>query len=143
VSEENVERMRRLVAMFNEAAGIERDDAHARAVEIYDPDVEVRDLQPPPDLPERVRGREAVVDNLLRWNDHFEDWSVDVVEYVDAEPWVICDSRWRAVGKGSRTPVEWRVAEAHEFRDGKIVREIYGFAGVDEALESVSAEGGT
>jgi hypothetical protein len=89
-----------------------------------------------------VSGREAVVDNLLRWADHLEEWSVEVVEYVDAEPWVICDSRWRAIGKGSGPPVEWRVVEAHEFRDGKIVREIYGFGGVDEALEVLRAEGG-
>jgi ketosteroid isomerase-like protein len=143
VSEENVEVMRRIVAMFNEAGDIDRDEAQARAAAVFHPDVEVRDLQPPPDLPERVSGREAVVDNLLRWTDHLEEWSVEVVEYVDAEPWVICDSRWRAVGKGSEAPVEWRVAEAHEFRDGKIVREIYGFGGVDEALKALRAEGFT
>ena len=141
MSEENVARMRRVVEMFNDDLPREREEAQARAAGVYHPEVEARDLQPPPDMPALVRGREAVVDNLLRWTELFDDWTVEVLEYVDAEPWVICDSRWRATGKGSETPVEWRVAEAHEFRDGKIVREIYGFGDVDEALEAVRAEG--
>ncbi len=143
MSTENIELMRRVVAMFNQGGEIDREQVQADAAAVYHLDVEVRDLQPAPDLPQQVRGREAVVDNLLRWTDHFEEWSVEVLEYVDADPWVICDSHWRAVGKGSEAPVEWRVAEAHEFRDGKIIREIYGFAGVDEALEALRAEGVT
>jgi hypothetical protein len=143
MSSENVELMRQVVARFNQGANMDREKAQADAATVYDEDVEVRDLQPAPGLPQRVSGREAVVDNLLRWTDHFEEWSVEALEYVDADPWVICDSHWRAIGKGSRAAVEWRVTEAHEFRDGKIVREIYGFGGVDEALEALRAEGVT
>jgi hypothetical protein len=50
MSEENVELMRRIVAMFNEAGDIDRDETHARAAAVYHPDVEVprrRGARPP------------------------------------------------------------------------------------------------
>ena len=137
MSRENVELIRRAVESFN---GVGDLDPKAFAG-YYHPDVEVRDLQHPPDVPETVRGFDAYVAALERWLDLFDRWSLEVHEYVDADPWVVCDTRWRGTGKGSEVEVEWRVADAHEIEGGRIVREIYGFPDVAAALEAVRAEG--
>lgn len=139
MSQENIELIRRGVALANHSSDME--DIEAAAAELYDPDVELRDLQHPPDIPEVVRGRAAVVGGLQRWMELFDDWSVEVHEYIDADPWVVCDTQWRATGKGSDISIDWRVADAHEVKDGKIVREIYGFPNVEAALEAVEAAG--
>ena len=83
-----------------------------------------------------------MVAGLQSWMELFDDWSVEVHEYIDADPWVVCDTQWRATGKGSDVSIDWRVADAHEDKDGKIVREIYGFPDVETALKAVRAEGG-
>jgi ketosteroid isomerase-like protein len=139
VSQENVELIRRGVGLANESD--DHQAVEAAVAELYHPDVELRDLQHPPDVPEVVRGRAAVVAGLQKWMELFDDWSVEVYEYIDADPWVVCDTHWRATGKGSDVPIDWRVADAHEVKDGKIVREIYGFPDVAAALEAVRAEG--
>ena len=68
---------------------------------------------------------------------YLDDWKLEVHEYIDADPWVVADVHWRAIGKGSEIPIEWRLAEAHEFKDGKIVRSLFGFPDVAAALEAV------
>jgi ketosteroid isomerase-like protein len=135
MSQENVEVIRRGVALTNEGGGLE--SVEAAVAELYHPDVELRDLQHPPDVPEVVRGRAAVAAGLERWMELFDNWSVEVHEYIDVDPWVVCDTHWRATGKSSDVSIDWRVADAHEVVDGKIVREIYGFPDVASALEAV------
>ena len=139
MSEENIEVIRRGVALTNESNDMQ--DVEAAVAELYHPDVELRDLQHPPDVPEVVRGHVGVLAGLQSWMALFDDWSAEVHEYIDADPWVVCDTQWRATGKGSDVSVDWRVADAHEVKDGKIVREIYGFPDVDAALRAVRAEG--
>ena len=136
MSEENVELIRRAGALLSEGADVE-----AVVAEVYHPDVEVRDLQPPPDIPGVVRGRADAAATLLQWTELFDDWSAEVHEYIDADPWVVCDLSWRATGKGSEAAVDWRVADAYEVRDGMIVRTIHNFPDVAAALEAVRAEG--
>jgi ketosteroid isomerase-like protein len=136
MSQENIDLIRRGVALVNESDG-DMQAIEAGVAELYHPDVEQRDLQHPPDVPEVVRGRAAVVAGLRKWMELFDDWSAEVHEYIDADPWVVCDTHWRATGKGSDVSIDWRVADAHEVRDGKIVREIYGFPDVTAALEAL------
>jgi hypothetical protein len=66
---------------------------------------------------------------------------IEVHEYIDADPWVVCDVHWHATGKGSDVPIDWRVAEAYEFKDGKVVRSLFGFPNVAAALEAVGSPG--
>jgi ketosteroid isomerase-like protein len=127
MSQQNVDCLRRAVELGN--AG--ELDALA---ELYDPEVEVRDLQNPPDLPEMVHGRAGIVAGWARWLDAMENWKVDLVEIVDADPWVVCDMRWHATGRESAAPIDWRLTEAFEVRDGMIVRQIAGFKDVASAL---------
>jgi ketosteroid isomerase-like protein len=140
MSRENLDLIRRAVELANESN--DPQTVEAAVAELYHPDVEQRDLQHAPDLPEVVRGRAAVAAGLQKWMELFDQWSVEVHEYIDADPWVVCDTHWWATGKGSDVSIDWRVADAHEVKDGKIVREIYGFPDVAAALKAVRAEGG-
>ena len=133
MSHENVDLLLRAVASAN--AG----DVEA-AVDLYHPDAELRDLQHPPDTPEVLRGRDAIVAALRRWLEVLDDWTIELHEYVDAHPWVVGELTWHATGKGSNTPIDWRVAEAYEVKDGKITRVLAGFPDIATALKAVGLE---
>jgi ketosteroid isomerase-like protein len=109
--------------------------------ELYHPDAELRDLQHLPDIPEVLRGREAIVATWERWLEALDDWTLEVNEYIDADPWIVCDVRWRATGRGSEASIDWRVAEAYDVKDGMIVRQIAGFPDVAAALDAVKQAG--
>jgi ketosteroid isomerase-like protein len=133
VSQENVEVMRRANALFN--AG----DWDA-LIGLYHPDVELRDLQHAPDIPEVVRGSHALDLVVGTWREVYDEFEAEVYEYIDADPWVICDTRWHGKVKGSDVPVELRVADAYEIDGGKIVRAINSFPDVATALKTVGLE---
>ena len=103
----------------------------------FAPQVEIRDLAHAPDVPEVIRGTESVRRVVAGWIETYDDFRTEVYEYVDAEPWVICDTRWYGKGKSSGMSIDQRAADAYEVRDGKIVRAIMGNADVARALEAV------
>jgi ketosteroid isomerase-like protein len=130
MSQENIDFLRQAVELGDEH---DLDSLAAR----YHPDAELRDLQHLPDIPETLIGREAIIAVWRRWLEALENWTVEVREYIDAEPWVVCDVHWHATGKGSATPIDWRVVEAYEVREAQIVRQIAGFPDVATALKTV------
>jgi len=79
--------MRRANALFNAGAL----DA---LLELYHPDVELRDLQHAPDVPELLRGPDALNLVVATWTEVYDEFEAEVYEYIDAHPWVICDTRW-------------------------------------------------
>jgi ketosteroid isomerase-like protein len=107
--------------------------------ELYHPDVEVefRDVQPPPDIPEVLRGREGVRRVVDHWTAPYDEFGAEVYQYIDADPWVICDTRWHGKSKGSDLPTDVRFADAYEVEGGKIRRAIIGYADVATALEEL------
>lgn len=109
--------------------------------ELYDPDVQVefRDVQPPPEVSGPLVGREGVRRIAAHWTAPYDEFGAEVYEYVDADPWVICDTRWYRKSKGSDLPVEVRFADAYEVKQDKIRRAIVGFRDVETALEAVRA----
>ena len=127
MSQENVEVVRRGNALLN--AG-DLDGAFA----LWREDAEYRDLQHGPDMPEVFNGREGLQRVAALWTDVYEDFGAEVYEYIDADPWVVCDTRWYGRGKGSDVPTEVRVADAYELRDSKIVRGIMSYPDVATAL---------
>jgi ketosteroid isomerase-like protein len=133
MSQENVDVLLQAAALAN--AG----DLDGVA-ELYHPDAELRDLQHPPDTPEVLRGRAAIMAAWAQWLASFDDFTVEINEYVDAHPWVVSDVSWRATGKGSDVSIDWRVAEAYEVNEGKIVRVLAGYPDVAAALEAVEME---
>ena len=104
-------------------------------------DVELRDLAHAPDVPEVLRGTEAIRRVVAGWIETYDEFRTEVFEYVDADPWVICDTRWYGTGKGSGMAIEQRVADAYEVKDGKIVRAFMSHPDVATALEAVGLEG--
>jgi ketosteroid isomerase-like protein len=134
VSEENVELVRRINALANAA------DLDA-LFELFHPEVEFRDIQHGPDVPESFWGRAAgrlVVEN---WTAAYDDFGAEVSEYIDADPWVICETRWHGKGKESGVPIDGHAADAYEVADGKVIRAILGFADLATALKAVGPEG--
>ena len=82
----------------------------------------------------RRRGVRALVS---QWDELYDQFTAEVLDYFDADPWVVCDTRWHGKGAGSGVPVEVRSADAYEVREGKIARSFGGFLDVASALEAV------
>jgi ketosteroid isomerase-like protein len=133
VSQENVDVIRRANALFN--AG----DWDALSL-LYHPDIELRDLQHPPDVPEVLRGRDAIDMLMANWTEVFDEFRAEVYDYIDADPWVICDARYHGRAKGSDVPIDLHVADAYEVKDGKIARAFNSYRDVATALKAVGLE---
>jgi ketosteroid isomerase-like protein len=130
MSRENVEVVRRANALGN--AG-----EYESFFEVFDRDIEFRDLQHAPDLPELIRGLDALREMAANWTEVYDEFRAEIREYIDAHPWVICDARWYGRGKGSDVEIDLRVADVYEVRDGKIVRAIIGYPDPATALKAV------
>jgi ketosteroid isomerase-like protein len=130
VSQENVEIVRHLNTLFN-AGGTDT------ATDLVHPDVQFRDLQNAPDLPETVRGRDSMRRVLAQWASAYDDFTADVVEYVDADPWVLADVRWHGKGKGSGLQVDNRTVDACKIQDGKVTEYVVGYRDMAAALRAV------
>ena len=130
MSQENVETVRRANAFFH--AG----DLDA-LIDLYHPDAEWRDLQHPPDTPETVHGRTAILALWTDWLELFDDTKVEIHEYIDAHPWVICPTRWWGTGRQSGATIDLRATDAYEVNEGRIVRVVLGYADTAAALEAV------
>ena len=74
---------------------------------------------------------------MAQWTEAYDEFSLEVYEYIDAHPWVVCDVRWCGIGKGSELPVDNRVAQAFQVEDGRIVRVIDGYSDVATALKAL------
>jgi ketosteroid isomerase-like protein len=133
VSRENVQFLLQAVAVVN--AG----DIEAGAT-LYHPDAELCDRQHPPDMPEILRGRSEIAASLAQWLEALDSWTIEVLEYVDADQWVVSEVRWRAIGKDSGAPIEFRAVEAIEVDDGQIVRQIAGYPDIATALVDLGLE---
>ena len=129
MSQENVEIVRQGIALVNAA------DWDA-LFGLHHPDIEYRDLQHVPDLPEVLRGLEGFRVLMANWTEVYDELGAEVYEYIDAHPWVVCDTRSHGKGKGSDV-IDVRFADAYEVKDGKIVRAIVGYPDVASALKAV------
>src|SRR2546421_6747515 len=130
MSQENVEIARRANPLFR--AG----DMEA-LIGLYHPDAEWRDLQHAPDIPEAVHGRTAISALWTHWLETFDEFTVEIYEYIDAHPWVICPTRWRGTGTHSGAAIDLRTVDAYEFKEGKVVRAVLSYPDVETALEAV------
>jgi ketosteroid isomerase-like protein len=133
MSQRNVQLLRRCAELLN----VGDWDA---LFELYHPDAEVefRDVRPPPEMPEVLRGREGVRHVVAHWTAPYDEFGAEVHQYIDADPWVICDTRWHS--KRSDLLVDVRFADAYEVKDGKVRRAIIGYSDVATALEAVVTE---
>ena len=132
MASKNVELLRRCAELLN----VGDWDA---LFELYhhDVDVEFRDVTPPPEIPEVLHGREAVRRIVAHWTAPYDEFGAEVHQYIDADPWVICDTRWYRMGNAGEPPVEVRFADTYEVEAGKIRRAVIGYRDVATALEAV------
>jgi ketosteroid isomerase-like protein len=133
MSQENVEVVRAGTTLLNEG----NIDALFAS---YHDDVEFCDLRSAVDTPPVLRGVEAVQALLVGWSEAWNDFGSEVYEYIDAEPYVICDTRWYGTGRESSVPIDIRQVDVFEFRDGEIIRVTLGYATKAEALKAVGLE---
>jgi len=83
----------------------------------------------------RYRGLAAFIDFWDEWLSVWEEYVYTVVEYVECGPAVVANLEVAAVGQGG-IPANWRVAQACEVEDGKIVR-MRAFPSLDEAVDAI------
>jgi ketosteroid isomerase-like protein len=134
MSRENVEVIRSVIASFN--AG----DLDA-AAELFHPDAVWRDLSHAPDTPEVLVGVKAILAVAEQWAQAFDGFGAEVYEYIEAHPWVICDTRWFGKGRGSAAGVEIRQADAYELKGGRVARAVLAYPNAATALEAVGRRG--
>jgi ketosteroid isomerase-like protein len=130
MSRENVETLRRIITSFN---GGDHDGALAD----FHPDVEWRDLMHAPDVPERVSGVRAIRAIWDQWEEAFDEFSLEVEEYVEVGDCVVTVDHWRAQGKGSGLALDLRTADVYEFKDRHIIRVTQGYPDKAAALAAV------
>jgi ketosteroid isomerase-like protein len=127
MSQENVERLRRGYELWL-ATGDFPDDTH--------PDF-VWDMSTFRGWPERPTypGSEGAREFLANWNAAWEDWELEVEDYIDAGERVIAIVRQRGRSKTSGVSVEMRFGQVWTFQDGKQIR-MQMYASPEEALEA-------
>lgn len=130
MSDENVELVRRWIACFN----AEDEDA---LIALVHPDIEWRDQMHAPDMPEVLHGIDALKQLAAQWEAAYDSLTVEVLDYIDDDPWVICVSRWKAQTKDGMA-VEVRSADAYEVEDAKIKRSWGGYTDLQAAQTALS-----
>jgi uncharacterized protein len=82
------------------------------------------------------QGPEGAKQFLAEWSDAWDDWKLEVEDYVDAGEHVVTIITQRGRSKATGIPVEMSFAQVWTFRDGQAIR-MQMYANPDEALETV------
>ena len=130
MSQDNVEIVRQGNALLN--AG----DWDA-LLQLYHCDVEFCDLRSAVDTPQTLKGADAVHALLIAWSEAWDNFGSEISEYIDADPQVICDTRWYGTGRESNVPIDVRQADIYELLDGRVVRATLGYPTVADALDAL------
>jgi ketosteroid isomerase-like protein len=75
---------------------------------------------------------------LRSWLSAWEDWRVEVDDYLEIGDYVVVLASYRGRGKGSGVEIRQLGAHVFRLRDGKVVR-LEIFADREKAIESASA----
>ena len=81
-------------------------------------------------------GVEGATQFLAEWADAWEDWELEVEDYLDAGERVVVILRQRGCSKATGIPVDMRFAQVWTLRDGQGIR-MQMYASPDEALAAV------
>jgi ketosteroid isomerase-like protein len=119
MSVQNVEIIRRSFEHFEATGDIEWD--------VFDPECETRDYDLPDAMGEVFRGREGYERWVRLWSGAWEDYDIDLVDVVDADPAVIAVFQLRARGRGSGIETVRENAAVYTIEGGKVTRcDYYG-----------------
>jgi uncharacterized protein len=78
-------------------------------------------------------GRAGVMEAMRTWLGTWEDWRIEMVEYLDAGDKVVGIGRESGRGKGSGLEIEHTLYAVHTLQDGLIIH-WKGFLDKDQAL---------
>jgi ketosteroid isomerase-like protein len=134
MSRENVDTVKRSNAALNSGD-------YDGALDAFHRDVEWRDIMHAPDVPESVRGVSAVRALLQQWLTAFDEFTMEIEEYIDAGDSVVCVTHSHAKGTASGLEIDMHAAEVYEFGDGQIVRVTLGYPDKGAALNAVGLTG--
>ncbi len=81
-------------------------------------------------------GVEGAMQFNAEWADAWEDWELEVEDYLDAGERVVVIIKQRGRAKATGIPVDMRFAQVWTLRNGQAIR-MQMYASVDEALEAV------
>ncbi len=129
MSQENVEIVRRSYERWLATGGAGVGEIRAHADLVWDvsrlgwPDQQI------------YPGVEGAMQFNAEWADAWDDWEVEVEDYVDAGERVIVILNQRGRSKSTGIPVDMRFAQVWTLRDGQGIR-MQMYASVEEALEA-------
>jgi ketosteroid isomerase-like protein len=132
MSQENLEIVRRWIASLNAA------DTRALQTLMHN-DIEWRDRMHAPDVLEVLHGVAALEGLAAQWNAAYDSLTAEVLDYIDADPWVICVSRWEAKTRDGLA-VEVRSVDAYEVLNGRIRRSWGGYPDLNAARDALGLE---
>ena len=85
-------------------------------------------------------GPEGAMHFNAEWADAWDDWELEVEDYIDAGERVVVILNQRGRSKATGIPVDMRFAQVWTLRDGQGIR-MQLYASVEEALEAVGLSG--
>jgi ketosteroid isomerase-like protein len=86
------------------------------------------------------RGVEGANQFNAEWADAWDDWELEVEDYLDAGERIVVIINQRGRSKATGVPVDMRFAQVWTLRDGQAIR-MQMYASVEEALEAVGLPG--
>ena len=89
-----------------------------------------------PDQQAIYRGADGAMEFLAEWSDPWDDWEVEIEDYIDAGECVVSIIIQQARSKSTGVPVEMRFGMLWTIRDGWVIR-MQLYANPDEALEAM------
>jgi ketosteroid isomerase-like protein len=132
VSQEDVERLRDGYAAFN------RGDFEAALASMGD-EMVIHDRDEVPD-PRTYSGTAGALEAFAALGTDFHDYSIEPVEIVDGEDWIVVVARQRGRGKRSGALVEGEIVHLWRLRDGVAIA-LHGFSTKEDALAAARDPG--
>ena len=80
-------------------------------------------------------GPEGANQFIAEWADAWDDWELEVEDYIDAGERVVVIVNQRGRSKATGIPVDMRFAQVWSLRDGQAIR-MQMYASAEEALEA-------
>jgi ketosteroid isomerase-like protein len=115
MSQENVEIIREVFALFNDRGVRAATDAFGH---LLSPDFALEEAADLPD-PEPHTGRDAFIANLAKVEESFDELRMEPLEIVDLGEQIIVVVSMRGKGRGSSAPVQMNFAQLWTMHDGK------------------------
>ena len=127
-----------LVRSWAEQVALAEDVLDFCYQQMWAEDIDHRAIEGAPDDHGPIIGRDAMRAYLAEWDEMFSDFTIALVEALDAGPGRVI-AVWSLTGtaRGSGVPVDMRLPILNTIRDGKIVRG-REYLTMDEALRAAS-----